>query len=345
MRRVGQGDRAAHPHEARDPPRLGRPFQEWEHQHPPQAVSHPVDPVVAGLPLDEVEDCRDVVERHLVDVPASLAAFNQRRLASPRVDLTDPAQLRTLARAAQVGDEHLVAPRGELLGQMMVGNRPERRVQPQPMAEDDRELGRVGMPGPDVPDAELPPVAGEGEAVRTRAEVGRGCVPPHRGAAGRQAEKDRAENPHEPSPTIAHRVGNPSHRATDPSPAKNRFVRIASGSSLNPRNASHGITHVCTARLQNRPILAGLNHSGKARRSAGASSWIARQAPSKASAPLSSAGGRSSSTPGLRPGRSRRARPTFLTVGIFRERFRSSSRGGCRGSPGRPLVLLEVSQP
>ena len=49
LRRVGQGDRAPHPHEVRDPVPVGRQFQVGEHQHPAQAVPDPVDPVVPGL--------------------------------------------------------------------------------------------------------------------------------------------------------------------------------------------------------------------------------------------------------------------------------------------------------
>ena len=85
----------------------------------------------------------------------------------------DPA---VLARAADVEDEDLVAPRGELRGQVVVGDRPEGGVEAQAVAEDDRQLARVGLCRAVVADAQPPAVPGVGVAVGAGAEVAIGAL-------------------------------------------------------------------------------------------------------------------------------------------------------------------------
>ena len=143
--RVGQDDRAPHRHEVGDPVGARARAPGREHQHPAQAVADPVDPVVAGLALHVVEDRRDVVanaSRRRSTRPRPISSRSV--CAEPRVDVGRPCRPAALARAAEVEDEDLVAPRGELGGEVVVGDRPEGAVEPQAVAEHHRQLARVG---------------------------------------------------------------------------------------------------------------------------------------------------------------------------------------------------------
>ena len=99
------------------------------------------------------------------------------------------------ARAADVEDEDVVASGGQLGGKMVVGDRPERGVEPQAVTENHRQLARVGMPGPIVPHPQPPAILGVGITVGARPQIGAGRIAAHGGAAHQQKIDPRTESP------------------------------------------------------------------------------------------------------------------------------------------------------
>ena len=145
--RLRLDDRAPHADEVGDPLGLGIELEVREDQHAAQAVSDPVHPVVTRLALDVVEDRRHVVPDQVVDGPAIVRLARGTGSAGAAVDPIIPAGPGVLARAPDVEDVDLVAARRQLAREMIVGDRPERGIEPQPMTEDHRQLARVRMLG------------------------------------------------------------------------------------------------------------------------------------------------------------------------------------------------------
>ncbi len=118
--------------------------------------------------------------------------------------------LRVLSRAPNIENEHVVAPARELRSKMVVGDRPERRIEPQPVAENHRQLARVGMRRPVIPNPKPPAILGVCIAVGARPKVGAGGIPAHADTARQEmqtsAEKSAGE---ENSPPTVHSDGNP----------------------------------------------------------------------------------------------------------------------------------------
>ena len=180
--RLGQDDRAAHPDEVGDPLGVGIQLQEGEHQHAAQAVADPVDAIVARLALDVVEDRRHVVPHQVVDVPRSFAPLAQGGLPQPALIRSCRPGRAVLARAPDVEDVNVVAPGVQLKREMIVRDRPEGGIEAQPVTEDHRQLGGVGLPGPIVADTQPPSVRRVSVTVRAGTEIGARRLPSHGGA-------------------------------------------------------------------------------------------------------------------------------------------------------------------
>ncbi len=210
--RLGQDDGAAHPHEVGDTLGVGIQFQEWEHQHAAHAVADPVHAIAAGLALDVVEDRRHVVPHQVVDVPRSLAPLAEEGLPQPAVDPIVPAGPRVLARAPDVEDVHVVASSVQLGWEVIVRDRPEGGIEAQPVTEDHRQLGGVGLLGPIVADTQPPSVRRVSVTVRARTEIGARRLPSHGGATRQPCahQESGAERPR----TTVHEGWNPSRHGS-----------------------------------------------------------------------------------------------------------------------------------
>ena len=179
-------DRAPHPHEVGDPLRMRRQLEVSENQHASQAVADPVDAVVSGLALHVVEDGRHVVLDQVVDRPAPLASFSQEGLAKGLIDPVAPPHLGVLTRAPNVEDVDLVSTRGQLRGEMVVGDRPEGGIESQAVTENHRQLVRIGMFGPVMANAQPPAVLSVGVTVGARPQIRARRIAAHGGATRHQ---------------------------------------------------------------------------------------------------------------------------------------------------------------
>src|SRR5262249_33287379 len=115
---------------------------------------------------------------------------------------------RVLARTPDVEYIDLVPALGELGRQVVVGNRPESGVQPQPVTKNNGELPRIGLSGAIMPNAQPPAITRVGVTIGTRSKVRRRCVAAHRGASGRAGAKENQHPGHPPAPV--HEVRSPS---------------------------------------------------------------------------------------------------------------------------------------
>ena len=206
--RLRLDDRRPHPHEVGDPLGMDVPLQEREDDHPSQAVPDPVHPVLSGVSLHVIKDGRHVVTDEVVHRPGRLAPFPKRGLTQEPVDAVLPAGPGVLSRRPDVEDVNLVTASAKLPRKVIVGDRPERRVQPQTMAEDHRQLARIGMSGAVMTYTKSPSIHCVRIAVCARTQIGRRRINAHASASrkGGAKQDDRADV----SPTTEHGAAVPS---------------------------------------------------------------------------------------------------------------------------------------
>jgi hypothetical protein len=117
----------------------------------------------------------------VVDCPETFVQLSEARLAHEMVDPIVPSHPRVFARATDIEDENVITAGRQLGRQMIVGDCPESGVQTQAMTENHRQLARVRVLRPIVPDAEPPSILGVREGVGTGAQVSGGRIAAHAG--------------------------------------------------------------------------------------------------------------------------------------------------------------------
>ena len=169
-------DGRSHSHEVGDPLRLRAQFQEGEHHHAAQTVANPVHAALTRLALHIIEDGRHVVPDQIVDRPARFPAFAEGSSAEKTIEPVLPSQPRVLSGGPDVVNVNLVSTLGELCREVIIGEGPERRVQPHAVTENHRQLAWIRMRRAIVAHAQPPTIPSIRETIRARPEVGTGSV-------------------------------------------------------------------------------------------------------------------------------------------------------------------------
>ena len=102
------------------------------------------------------------------------------------VDPVTSPQVCVFARGPDVEDIDVVTTGGQLRGKMVVGDRPERGIEPEAVTEDHRKLTRFGMFRPIMTDTESPAVFGISESVGTWPQIRAGRITAHGGTSRHQ---------------------------------------------------------------------------------------------------------------------------------------------------------------